>query len=90
MHLTKLAIQALKSRHIDISPEEEEATLIAILLHDIGHGPFSHTLEKTIIPGVHHEHISLILMNLSNEEFDQKLSLAISIFKDEHPEKLEH
>lgn len=90
MHLTKLAIQTLRSKAIDISPEEEEGTLIAILLHDIGHGPFSHTLEKTIIPGVHHEDISLILMDLLNHEFDQKLSLAISIFKDEYPKKFLH
>jgi HD superfamily phosphohydrolase len=90
MHLTHLALQSLISKGVSITEEEQESTLVAILLHDVGHGPFSHTLEKTIIPGVHHEKISLILMDLLNQEYDQKLTKAIQIFKDEYPKKFLH
>ena len=81
MHLMGLAVETLRSKDILISAEEEEAVQIAILLHDIGHGPFSHALENTLVKGVSHELISQLLMERLNEEFGGKLTLAISIFK---------
>ncbi len=84
MHLMNLAIETLKSKNVKITAEEEEAVTIAILLHDIGHGPFSHSLEHTLVEGVSHEHISHIIMNELNVEFDGKLTLAIEIFQNEN------
>ncbi len=81
MHLMSLALEVLKTKGHRISPEEEEAATIAILLHDIGHGPFSHALEHSLVNGVKHEDISLHMMDRLNEEFEGKLSLAIAIFK---------
>jgi uncharacterized protein len=80
LYLMEMAISTLRSKGIRISPEEEEATFIAILLHDIGHGPFSHALENSIISGITHEDISLLLMRKLNETFNGKLDLAIEIF----------
>jgi len=80
MHLMKTAINVLKFKEIKITTEEEQAALIAILLHDIGHGPFSHALEYSIIDNVSHEDISLRLMHKLNKEFNGKLDLAIDIF----------
>lgn len=80
-HLMRQALTELKSKGVDISAEEERATQIAILLHDIGHGPFSHALEHVLIEDTHHEDISLLLMDCLNAEFKGELSLAISIFK---------
>jgi len=80
MHLMQKAINVLKSKFIEISKEEEEALLIAILLHDIGHGPFSHTLEHSLVMDVQHEEISLLFMQKLNKDFNGKLSLAIEIF----------
>jgi HD superfamily phosphohydrolase len=82
MHLMKLTIETLRSKGQAISADEEEAVTIAILLHDIGHGPFSHALENTIVKGISHEDISILLMDKLNEQFDGKLTMAISIFKD--------
>lgn len=79
-HLMEMAISTLRSKGVDISHEEEEATYLAILLHDIGHGPFSHALENSIIEGITHEDISLLLMKKLDEQFPGKLSLAIEIF----------
>ncbi|MFD1769570.1 HD domain-containing protein [Sphingobacterium suaedae] len=90
MHLTCLAIDTLRSKEVDISMEEEEAVLAAILLHDIGHGPFSHSLEHTLVEGVSHEVISSLLMDRLNEEFGGRLSLAITIFNDQYPRKFFH
>lgn len=90
MHLMSLAIDTLRSKKVSISPEEEEAVLIAILLHDIGHGPFSHSLEHTLIEGVSHEMLSSLLMDKLNEEFGGKLSLAITIFNDQYSRKFFH
>lgn len=87
MHLMKKAIDTLRFKDVVISEEEENALLIAILLHDIGHGPFSHAMEKSIVEDVHHEAISLLFMNQLNEEFDGELSLAIQVFKGEYHRK---
>lgn len=90
MHLMTEALQVLKSKGIRITDEESRAAIIAILLHDIGHGPFSHALEHTIVKGVHHEDISAMLMDELNKTFKGKLTLAIKIFKGEHPKKFLH
>ncbi len=87
MHIMQKAIEVLRFKGILISDEEENALLIAILLHDIGHGPFSHAMEHSIVEDVNHETISLLFMNKLNEEFDGKLSLAIKIFKGEYQRK---
>jgi len=88
-HLISLAINELKNKNIDISNEECTAAKAAILLHDIGHGPFSHALENILIP-VHHETIGLQIMERLNEQFDGKLSAAISIFNNEYPKPFLH
>lgn len=90
MYLMTEALQILKSKDVKISDEECKATVIAILLHDIGHGPFSHALEHSIVKGVHHEDISTMLMDELNKVFKGKLSLAIKIFEDKHPKKFLH
>ncbi|WP_395808038.1 HD domain-containing protein [Daejeonella sp.] len=87
MHLMGLALETIKSKGQAISYEEEEAVIIAILLHDIGHGPFSHALEHTIVDGVSHEHISTLLMDNLNHEFDGKLGLALDIFNNRYHKK---
>lgn len=89
-HLMRLAISALRMKGLEITDEEAEAVNIAILLHDIGHGPFSHVLEHSIAPGIAHECISMLLMEEMNRDFNGKLSLAIQIFKDEYPKKFLH
>ena len=81
MYLMQKTIAVLKTKSVKISEEEEIALLIAILLHDIGHGPFSHTLEHSIVTSNEHEKISLLFMQALNEEFDGALTLAIEIFK---------
>lgn len=87
MHLMGLAIETIKSKGQAISYEEEEAVTIAILLHDIGHGPFSHALEHTIVDGVSHEHISKLLMDNLNREFGGRLEMALDIFNKRYPKK---
>ena len=89
MHLMSLAIVLLRQKKIDISVEEEEAALIAILLHDIGHGPFSHALESILIK-MPHEAISELLMHKLNQEYGGRLSLAIDIFKNKYKKKFLH
>ena len=81
MFLMQQAIQTLRYKQIEITPEEEEALYIAILLHDIGHGPFSHAMEHSIVEGISHEEISLAFMQALNEQFKGRLSLAIEIFQ---------
>jgi len=90
LHLMSMAISTLRSKGIIISPVEEESTLIAILLHDAGHGPFSHALENSIISGITHEDLSLLLMRKLNEIFREKLDLAIEIFKGTYSRKFLH
>jgi HD superfamily phosphohydrolase len=80
LYLMQKALQTLKFKGIKISKEEEEATLIAILLHDIGHGPFSHALENSLIEGLSHEMLSIEFMKAMNKGFMGKLDLAIEIF----------
>ena len=87
MHLMQQAIQVLKYKEVDISDEESAALLLAILMHDIGHGPFSHAMENSIVHGITHEEISLKIMEVLNTEFDGRLSLAIEIFKGSYPRK---
>ena len=89
MHLMQQAIKTLRGKSIEITGEEAKAVTIAILLHDIGHGPFSHALEQKIVK-VHHEEISLLFMEELNEEFDGKLDLAIKIFKGDYYKKFLH
>ncbi|RPG58480.1 MAG: HD domain-containing protein [Flavobacteriales bacterium TMED191] len=84
MHLMNQAINTLKTKGHSITKQEHEASLVAILLHDIGHGPFSHALEKSIVNNLSHETISLLFMQRLNEIFDQKLSMAIDIFQKKH------
>lgn len=90
LHLMDMAISTLRSKGVEISYEEEEATFIAILLHDAGHGPFSHALENSIITGISHEDLSVLLMQKLNEEFKGGLTLAIEIFKGNYPRKFLH
>lgn len=90
MHLMGEALNHLAEKGIEISPEEREAALIAILLHDLGHGPFSHALEFAILTNSHHEDISLLLMEKLDKEMNGKLQLGISIFKDEYERKFFH
>ena len=87
MHLMQKAVQVLQFKGIEISDEESEALYIAILLHDIGHGPFSHAMEQSIVENIDHEFISLLFMDELNKEFNNRLTLAIQIFKNEYPRK---
>ena len=89
-HLMSMAIMKLQRKGNFIFDSEAEAVQIAILLHDVGHGPFSHVLEHTLINGVDHEEISLMVMEMINEEKRGQLSLAIKIFKDEYPKHFLH
>lgn len=90
MFLMQKAVQVLRSKKVDISNKEEESLYVAILLHDIGHGPFSHAMEKSIVENVGHEDISLLFMESLNLQFDKQLTVAIEIFKDEYPRKFLH
>lgn len=90
MHITMQAIDTLRSKGHEITKEEEEALCIAIVLHDIGHGPFSHALENSIVKKVPHEHISMLIMDVLNRQFSGKLTLAISIFRNEYHKKFLH
>ena len=81
MYLMQQAIQTLRYKQVEITPEEEEGLYIAILLHDIGHGPFSHAMEHSIVEGISHEEISLAFMEELNGQFEGKLSIAIEIFQ---------
>ncbi len=84
VYLMQKAVNVLRYKGVTISKAEEEALYIAILLHDIGHGPFSHAMEHSIVNGISHEQISLLFMERLNEEFNGSLTLAINIFKGEY------
>ncbi|MDP4222682.1 MAG: HD domain-containing protein [Bacteroidota bacterium] len=90
LHLMDMALKTLKTKNVDISDEEEESALAAILLHDIGHGPFSHALEASIINGITHEYLSLLLMNKLNEDLLGRLGMAIDIFTGNYRRKFFH
>ncbi len=90
MYLTGQAVHTLRSKGTEISPAEEEAVLAAILLHDIGHGPFSHALEHSLIEDMPHETMSLLIMEELNKEMGGRLTDAISIFRGEYPRKFFH
>jgi HD superfamily phosphohydrolase len=89
-HLMGIALSELKSKGVPITEEEELGAKLAILLHDGGHGPFSHALEKVLIPGLHHETLSLLIMEHLNDHFNGQLSTAISIFTDTYPKRFLH
>jgi HD superfamily phosphohydrolase len=89
-HLMCNAISELRSKGVEITAEEEIGAKAAILLHDVGHGPFSHALEHVLLKGVDHETMSLKIMQLMNEEFGGQLQLAIDIFTDQYPKKFLH
>lgn len=90
MHLMGEAISQLKITGHEISSVEEDASKACILLHDIGHGPFSHALEHSLVPGVSHEEISLLMMEKMNREFGGRLDMAIEIFKNKYPKRFLH
>ncbi len=87
MHLMQQAIQVLRYKDVEITKEEADGLLAAILLHDIGHGPFSHAMEHSLVDGIGHEHISLLFMQSLNQQFNGSLTLAIDIFKGTYPKK---
>ncbi|GAA3607428.1 HD domain-containing protein [Flavivirga amylovorans] len=87
VHLMQQAVNVLRFKGVMISEEEEKGLYVAILLHDIGHGPFSHAMEHSIVNNVSHEDISLLFMERLNKEFNGSLTLAIQIFKGEYPRK---
>lgn len=89
-HLMCQALSELKSKGVEISADEEQGAKIAILLHDIGHGPFSHALEHVLIEEVHHEEISVLIFEQLNRELNGALQTALSIFKGTHPKKFLH
>lgn len=89
-HLMCNALHELKGKAIDITKEEEQAAKIAILLHDIGHGPYSHALENVLIKDISHEEISLMIIKKLNIEFEGKLSMAIDIFTNDYSKKFLH
>lgn len=87
MHLMFTALETLKQKGISISVEEEKAAMLAILMHDIGHGPFSHALESMLMDDWHHENLSLLLMNRLNDEFNGELTLALEMFQGKYHRK---
>lgn len=90
MHLMSLSVEILRSKGHEITPEEEEAATIAILLHDIGHGPFSHALEHSLVKGIQHEDISMFMMEELNKEFEGQLTMALEVFKGNYAKKFLH
>lgn len=90
MHLMGLAIETLRSKGFSITAEESQGATLAILMHDIGHGPFSHALEHHIVKGVSHEEITLMFMQRMNKDLNNQLDTAIAIFENKHPRKFLH
>jgi uncharacterized protein len=89
-HLMCMALDELLRKGIEITEEEQQAAKIAILLHDVGHGPFSHALEQVLAEGVHHEKISLHIIDALNKKFDGKLTMALDIFNNNYPKRFLH
>lgn len=89
-HLMDRALYELRQKGVRFTDEEEQAAKIAILLHDVGHGPFSHALESLVVENLEHETLSLMIMEELNREFGGSLSMAIDIFKDTYPKKFLH
>ncbi len=89
-HLMSNALAELKDKGINISEEEERGAKIAILLHDIGHGPFSHALETVLVEDLNHEELSILIMEELNKQFDGQLQTAITIFRNQYPKKFLH
>src|SRR5690606_31850428 len=87
MHLIGIALDNMRSKGHEIAAEEYEASLIALLRRDVGHGPFSHALEYSLLPGIQREHLSLILIEQLHTTFNNALSLAIRIFTDQYERK---
>lgn len=85
MHLMEQALLVIQRKGTPISDAELQAGMAAVLLHDIGHGPFSHTLEGVLLSGFHHEALTLEIMHILNAEFDGKLTLAIQMFLGTYP-----
>ena len=90
LHLMDRVIKSLRLKGIEISNQEEQAALIAILLHDIGHGPLSHALEETLLQGVRHESLSFLFMKTLNKQFHGELELAMSFFQNTYQRKFFH
>lgn len=90
MHLMGQAVEVLRSKGHAITTEEEEAVTIAILLHDIGHGPFSHALENSIVSGIHHEVLSELFMERLDRDLGGALRMALDIFRNRYPKKFLH
>jgi HD superfamily phosphohydrolase len=90
MHLMGRVLDNLRNKGIEISESEYEASQVAILLHDIGHGPFSHALENTLLSDVHHESLSYLFMTALNKEFDGELDLALKIFRNSYERRFFH
>jgi HD superfamily phosphohydrolase len=90
MHLMGRALENLRNKKIDISAEEMEAAQLAVLLHDIGHGPFSHALEESLLPSIQHESLSYLFMNELNKEFKGALDLTLKIFRNSYKRKFFH
>jgi HD superfamily phosphohydrolase len=90
LHLMGRALESLQKKKVKITKEESEAAQIAILLHDIGHGPLSHSLEETLLPGIKHESISYLFMKILNDRFKGELELALKIFRNSYARKFFH
>jgi HD superfamily phosphohydrolase len=90
MHLMHTSLEVLKSKGHIITEQECRSAVLAILLHDLGHGPFSHALEGVLIPNTPHEHISMLLMQQLVNEFGDDITIAIQIFTDTYPKKYLH
>jgi hypothetical protein len=90
MHLMGRALETLRTKGIEISDQEFESAQVAILLHDIGHGPLSHTLEETLLSGIHHESLSYLFMKLFNQQFGGRLEMVLQFFRDSYPRKFFH
>src|SRR5687767_6737106 len=90
MHLMSKVIDILRRKGIEINDMEAEAAQIAVLLHDVGHGPFSHTLEETLLHNIKHESVSYLVMKALNKHFNGALDLALKIFQNSYSRKFFH